>query len=90
MRARGGRLKILAWIGVAMLLAPLVAAADTASGAPISKREAVVQVVKCMRRRMAADRMLSYNQAAKDCKEFVLNGGSASPPLVASDGSTPK
>ncbi len=71
----------------AFALAQPLWAAEGPAGPTISKRDAVVQVARCMRKRMGADRMLSYNQAAKTCKQLVLGGSGNSAPLVASQGS---
>jgi hypothetical protein len=52
-----------------------------------AKRQFVSQVVSCMRKRMASDKYISYNQAAKTCKDEVtkqLDGTNAGP-LVAAD-----
>jgi len=61
-------------IGLLLVLAAAVRAGD--GGAPAhARREVAQQVVTCMKRRMAADRYLSYNQAARDCRAAVLKGG---------------
>jgi hypothetical protein len=60
-------------------------AADTLNHAPMSKREMIGQVVGCMKKRMSADRSISYNEAAKVCKLEVKHRESASGALVASD-----
>jgi hypothetical protein len=52
-----------------------------------AKRQFASQVIGCMKKRMAADRYISYNEAAKVCKEQV-NRQFDSPdqgPLVAAD-----
>ncbi len=50
-----------------------------------SKRQFVSQVINCMRKRMAVDKNISYNQAAKFCKDEVtrLAAGPDSGTLVA-------
>lgn len=52
-----------------------------------AKRQAVGQVIDCMKRRMSSDRAISYNEAAKVCKQQVLaqSAGSTPAPLVAAD-----
>ena len=62
-------------------------AVDTIDQSPISKRQMIVQVVNCMKKRMAANREISYNAAAKLCKNQVNNqsNNSASVAVVASD-----
>jgi hypothetical protein len=62
-------------------------AGDPPNQSPMSKRQMLVQVVGCMKKRMAANRNSSYNEAMKACKEQIrkendnLPGGT----LVASD-----
>jgi hypothetical protein len=36
-----------------------------------SKRQMIVQVVECMKKRMSADKSRSYNEAMKTCKDRV-------------------
>jgi hypothetical protein len=52
-----------------------------------AKRQFATQVIDCMRKRMAADKYVSYNQAARTCKDQVTkqNGGADAGPLVAAD-----
>jgi hypothetical protein len=51
-----------------------------------AKRQFASQVIGCMRKRMANDKYVSYNQAAKDCKEQVARQNDApAGPLVAAD-----
>ncbi len=52
-----------------------------------SKRQFVGQVINCMRKRMAVDKSISYNQAAKLCKVEVAQHeiGPAAGTLVAAD-----
>jgi hypothetical protein len=52
-----------------------------------AKRQFASQVVSCMRKRMASDKYISYNQAAKICKDEVAKqlDGSDAGPLVAAD-----
>lgn len=80
---------ILAAIGVLLLVATVapVAAADPGSAAH-ARRETAAQVVKCMKKRMAADRYLSYNQASRDCHEALLKG-SGSEALMAATRPSP-
>ena len=51
------------------------------------KRQMVSQVISCMKKRMSTDRQISYNQAAKFCRETVESQleKSTSGPLVAAD-----
>ena len=52
-----------------------------------TKRQYFTQVVGCMKKRMAADKGISYNQAAKVCKDQVTrqHDGPEAGPLVAAD-----
>jgi hypothetical protein len=52
-----------------------------------AKRQFVSQVIGCMRKRMAADQHISYNQAVKACKDEVTkqNDGSDAGPIVAAE-----
>jgi hypothetical protein len=56
------------------------------------KRQMVTQVISCMKKRMSNDRSMSYNQAAKECRETVEGQleKSTSGPLVASDAGAAK
>jgi hypothetical protein len=52
----------------------------------MSKRQMIEQVASCMRKRMSADKTVSYNEAAKACKVQVSKqrDNSASGAIVAS------
>lgn len=52
-----------------------------------AKRQFASQVVSCMKKRMASDKYISYNKAAKICKDEVtkLLDGTDGGPLVAAD-----
>jgi len=68
----------------------LTSSAAFAADAPHSlaaKRQYASQVIGCMRKRMANDKYVSYNQAAKICKDEVTKQLDASDtgPLVAAD-----
>jgi hypothetical protein len=51
------------------------------------KRQMVSQVIACMKKRMSGDRLISYNQASKECRETVEGQleKNTSGPLVAAD-----
>jgi hypothetical protein len=51
------------------------------------KRQLVSQVISCMKKRMSSDRLVSYNQASKECRESVEGQleKSTAGPLVAAD-----
>jgi hypothetical protein len=74
-------------IGLVMFMVAPAIAADATSQATISKRQMVAQVVNCMKKRMSANKEISYNAAAKVCKNQVNNrsNNAVSVALVASD-----
>jgi hypothetical protein len=80
---------IFGW-GVSMLgaITPLA----LAEGAPpgLHRPDTAMQVVKCMKKRMAADRYLSYNQATRDCRAYVKGSAGASNELLAADRVKPR
>lgn len=73
-------------VGITVLAAQ--APAGDWKGQPLAvKRQLVSQVIQCMKKRMASDRLVSYNQASKECRdqaESRLDKTSAGP-LVAAD-----
>ncbi|HTB27609.1 MAG TPA: hypothetical protein VK715_01545 [Steroidobacteraceae bacterium] len=73
--------------GVTVLGSSTALAADPAHPSWSAKRLFVSQVVNCMRKRMADDKHISYNQAAKICKDEVSKQteGADAGPLVAAD-----
>jgi hypothetical protein len=60
---------------------------DSSSQRTMSKRQTIVQMVGCMKKRMAASQSRSYNDAMKACKDQLSKESDNSPagPLVASD-----
>jgi hypothetical protein len=62
-------------------------AADSVRQSTMSKRQVIVQIVGCMKKRMAANKSSSYNEAMKACKDQINKEGDtlASGALVASD-----
>jgi hypothetical protein len=62
-------------------------AADSTSQPTMSKRQMIVQMVGCMRKRMSADKNSSYNDALKACKDQIDKPSDNLPSgtLVASD-----
>jgi hypothetical protein len=64
-----------------------VFAGDPSQQTTMSKRQLVTQIVSCMKKRMAADKNSSYNEALKACNNEVKqeNDTSSSAALVASD-----
>lgn len=74
-------------IGVVMLFDAQPIAADAMSQPTINKRQTSAQVLNCMKRRMSVNKEISYNAAAKVCKNQVnnQNNNSASVAQVASD-----
>jgi hypothetical protein len=73
--------------GVTVLGSSTALAADPAHSSWSAKRLFVSQVINCMRKRMADDKHISYNQAAKVCKDEVSKQteGADAGPLVAAD-----
>jgi hypothetical protein len=85
---------ILATIGTLVAASP--AFASDGNGKPLAvKRQMLSQMISCMKKRMSSDRLISYNQASKLCRETVretVEGQlekSTSGPLVAADTSDP-
>lgn len=62
-------------------------AVDSIPQPTMSKRQIIVQIVGCMKKRMSTDKTISYNEAAKACKERLnkQSDNSISGTLVASD-----
>jgi hypothetical protein len=62
-------------------------ASDWKAQPPAVKRQMISQMISCMKKRMSNDRQISYNQAAKFCRETVESQleKSTSGPLVAAD-----
>jgi hypothetical protein len=64
--------RVLTAVGVAgVLLMGAQATADPKRQPPTARR----QLLDCMSQRMAADKALSYNEAAKRCKELTKSKG---------------
>jgi hypothetical protein len=80
------RLPIVLAIAGGVLGSSAVLGADPAHSLS-SKRQFASQVIGCMRKRMTTDKHISYNQAAKLCKDEVTHqlDGSDTGPLVAAD-----
>jgi hypothetical protein len=79
-------LAIIATTGVIFAGAQALAD-DSAKQSTMSKRQMIVQIVGCMKKRMAADKSSSYNEAMKACKGQINKGSDnlQSGALVASD-----
>lgn len=62
-------------------------AVDSTSQSTMSKRQMIVQIVDCMKKRMSADKSHSYNEAMKACKDQINRESDdlSSGALVASD-----
>lgn len=62
-------------------------AADSVAQPTMTKRQVILKTVTCMRQRMSADKTISYNAAAKACKDQInrQSGHLASDTLVTSD-----
>ena len=79
-------LTVIAATGVIFVGARTLAA-DSVNQSTMSKRQMIVQIVGCMRKRMAADKSTSYNEAMKACKNRMNKESDNLPSgaLVASD-----
>ena len=73
-------------IGVVLLAGAQAVADDAVSQSTMRKRQMMVQVVNCMKKRMSVNREISYNAASKLCKDQVSSqsDSSMSVALVAS------
>ena len=71
----------------ALLAGTQSSAVDWKNQSLANKRQGVSMVVDCMRKRMSKDRAISYNEAAKVCKQEVARQFDSAPPgaLVAAD-----
>jgi hypothetical protein len=74
---------VIAVAGLLLLAAQASSAADTGQPA-LSRRQMLTQIIGCMKKRMSASRTISYNEAAKACKEQPRQSDSPGP-LVAAD-----
>jgi hypothetical protein len=76
---------VIAIAGSVLGVSPSLAASPAHSFS--AKRQFVSQVIGCMRKRMAVDKYITYNQAAKECKDQVRKQteGADAGPLVAAD-----
>jgi hypothetical protein len=74
-------------MGVVIHMGALAIADDATAQSTVSKHQMIVQVVNCMKKRMSVDKEISYNAAAKVCKNQVNNqsNNSESVAVVASD-----
>ena len=73
-------------IGVVLLAGAQAVADEAVSESTMRKRQMMVQVVNCMKKRMSVNREISYNAASKLCKDQVSSQSdiSVSVALVAS------
>jgi hypothetical protein len=62
-------------VGIVTLAGAQAIAVDAISQSTLKKRQMIVQVLNCMKKRMSADREISYNAASKVCKDQVNNPG---------------
>jgi hypothetical protein len=71
----------------ALLAGTQGSAVDWKNQSSATKRQAVSLVIDCMRKRMSKDRSISYNEAARVCKQEVARQFDSAPPgaLVAAD-----
>jgi hypothetical protein len=58
---------------------------------PPTKHQIMVKTVDCMRKRMSIDRVVSYNEAAKTCRDQIRKQrGQPAPAALATAGDPPK
>jgi hypothetical protein len=71
----------------ALLAGAQGSAVDWKNQSLASKRQAVGMVIDCMRKRMSKDRSISYNEAARVCKQDIARQLDSAPSsaLVAAD-----
>jgi hypothetical protein len=70
----------------ALLAGTQSSAVDFKNQSLSTKRQAASMVIDCMRKRMSKDRSISYNQAARECKEEVARRfDNASPGALVAD-----
>jgi hypothetical protein len=81
------RLSFAISIGAALLASAQAPADAWKSQSFAVKRQMVSQVIDCMKKRMSSNRLISYNDAAKLCKDEVARRFESAPagPLVAAD-----
>ena len=81
------RLILVLPAAIALLIASQALASDWKAQPLAVKRQMVSQIISCMKKRMSADRLVSYNEASKICRESVEGQleKSTSGPLVAAD-----
>jgi len=77
---------IIAFTSV-MFVGTQALAVDSSRQSTMSKRQMIVQIVDCMKKRMSADKSHSYNEAMKTCKDQINRESDdlSSGALVASD-----
>jgi hypothetical protein len=77
---------VIATVG-ALLAGTQASAVDWKTQSRATQRQAVSMVLVCMRKRMSNDRLISYNEAAKVCKQEVARQFDSAPSgaLVAAD-----
>lgn len=70
-----------------IFIAAQARAVDSTSQPTMSKRQMIVQMVGCMKKRMSANKSSSYNEAMKACKDQINKQSDNLPSgaLVASD-----
>jgi hypothetical protein len=81
------RKSAIATIAMMMFAGTQSLAADSVAQPTMTKRQMILKTVSCMKQRMSTDKTISYNAAAKACKDQIIgqSGNLASGTLVASD-----
>jgi hypothetical protein len=75
---------VIAMLG-ALLAGSQSSAVDLKNESLATKRLAANKVIDCMRKRMSKDRSISYNEAARVCKQEVTSQLDSPGALVAAD-----
>jgi hypothetical protein len=81
---------------ITMICTMLIGASSLAMGSPrsptMTKHQMIVQMESCMKTQMSASKTIWYNEAAKVCKDQIVNqsDSSTSGALVASDAPSKK
>jgi hypothetical protein len=80
---------VIAMAGLLCVAAQMLAVEAIGQSA-LTKRQMLSQIIGCMKKRMSESHTISYNQAAKVCRDQLKQSDNpASGPLVASDTAKP-
>ena len=73
-------------IGGAVLAGTRATMADSTDSSKITKRQMIVQVVDCVKKRASSDKTVSYREAIKACKNQVKEQNAASSDALLASG----